>query len=109
MAVQTTPHTQSQQNTNSAAADLEPNMNPQDMGRGEDAKIYENNDGAQTGGTRAFNANAVRDNQPKSIDEGTGMTPSLRNNQIADGDLQGVTNSPGSREHDRQEKVMSGK
>ncbi len=38
MAVQKTPHTNSQQNVNSAAMDLEPNQSPQDVGRGEDAK-----------------------------------------------------------------------
>ena len=67
MAIQTTPHTKTEQDLNSAAMDLDPNMAPEDTYRA-DPKLYENTEGAQTGGTRAFNANAERVNQPKSID-----------------------------------------
>ncbi len=103
MAVQTTPHTKTQQDVNSAQDDLDPNMNPQDTLRADPA-LYENSDGAQTGGTRAFNANAQRDNQPKSFDEGTENT--LPNGPtLPQGDSQGVTNSPGTRERETQEKV----
>lgn len=105
MAIQSTPHTQTQQDMNTAQPDLEPNMNPQDSYRA-DPKLYENSDGAQTGGTRAFNANAGRDNQPKSIDEGTGMTPP-NGPTLPQGDAPGVTNAPGSVERARQEKVIN--
>lgn len=105
MAIQSTPHTQTQQDRNSAEADLEPNMNPQDSYRA-DPKLYENSDGAQTGGTRAFNANAGRDHQPKSIDEGTGMT-APNGPTLPQGDTPGVTNAPGSVERGRQEKVIN--
>ncbi len=105
MAVQTTPHTETEQDVNSAEMDLEPNMAPQDMGRGADAKIYENADGAQTGGNRSFYSTDGRDNQPKSIDEGTGLTES-RHAQIPTGDSQGITNSRGSKERETQEKVL---
>lgn len=105
MALQTTPHTQTQQDVNSAQDDLEPNMNPQDSYR-TDPKLYENSDGAQTGGTRAFNANAQRDSQPKSIDEGTGMTQP-NGPTLPQGDTPGVTNAPGSVERARQEKVIN--
>jgi hypothetical protein len=103
MAVQSTPHTTSHQNRNSAQDDLEPNMNPQDTLRSDPA-LYENSDGAQTGGTRAFNANAGRDNQPKSIDEGTGLTAPNSPHQ-SEGKAPGVTNAPLDVEHERQEKV----
>jgi hypothetical protein len=56
MPAHTTPHTQTQQNADPAQADLEPNQQAADSGQEEDALLYENMD-AQTGGTRAFNAN----------------------------------------------------
>lgn len=105
MANQTTPHTTSQKNQNSAQDDLEPNMNPQDTYRS-DTELYANSDGAQTGGTRAFNANEGLDNQPKSIDEGTNLT-SPKGPTLPQGDAPGVTNAPGSVERARQEKVIN--
>ncbi len=90
---------------NSDEMDLETNMAPQDMGRGEDAKTYENADGAQTGGNRSFHSTDGRDNQPKSLDEGTAMTPS-RHNLVPPGDTPGITNSGGSKERETQEKVL---
>src|SRR5215469_13744186 len=104
MAVQKTPHTNSEQNVNSAAMDLEPNQSPHEVGRGEDAKIYENADGAQTGGTRAFNANAHRDNQPKSIDEGTRMEFEMRG-RAQKSDMPGITTHSAAEEQERQQKV----
>ncbi|HLI76604.1 MAG TPA: hypothetical protein VKV02_06625 [Acidobacteriaceae bacterium] len=105
MAVQTTPHTNTQQDANSAQDDLDPNMNPQDTYRA-DPKLYENSDGAQTGGTRAFNANAERDNQPKSIDEGTGLTGPQTPTLPTHGG-HGITSSSGSKERETQEKVIN--
>jgi hypothetical protein len=104
MAVQTTPHTNTQQNVNSAAMDLEPNQNPQDVGRGEDAKLYENADGAQTGGTRAFHATDQRDNQPKSIDEGTRLQAE-NTARVQRSDMPGVTTHSAGEENERQKKV----
>ena len=104
MAIQTTPHTETEQNI-SAEMDLEPNMAPQDMGRGADAATYEDAEGAQTGGNRSFHATDGRDNQPKSLDEGTAMTPS-RHHQIPTSDAPGITNSGGSKERETQEKVI---
>ena len=105
MAIQTTPHTETEQDVNSAEMDLEPNMAPQDMGRGADAKIYENSDGAQTAGNRSFHSTDGRDHQPKSLDEGTENTPS-RHNQVPVGDTPGVSNSGGNKERETQEKVL---
>jgi hypothetical protein len=104
MAVQKTPHTNSEQNVNSAAMDLEPNQSPQDVGRGEDAKLYENADGAQTGGDRAFHSNSQRDNQPKSLDEGTRLE--AENTQRTQRrDMPGVTVHSAGEERERQQKV----
>ncbi len=104
MAVQKTPHSSTEQDVNSAEMDLEPNMNPQDSYRA-DPKLYENSDGAQTAGNRSFHSTAGRDNQPKSIDEGTANTPP-NGPTLPQGDAQGVTNSMGSKERATQEKVL---
>ena len=105
MAIQTTPHTNTEQDVNSADMDLDPNMNPQDTLR-TDPGLYENTDGAQTAGNRSFHANAERDNQPKSIDEGTANT-APNGPTMPQGDTQGVTNSAPSKERATQEKVIS--
>lgn len=105
MAMQTTPHTETEQDVNSAETDLEPNMAPQDMGRGADAKIYENADGAQTGGNRSFYSTDGRDNQPKSLDPGTENTPS-RHSQVPTEGGAGITSSAPDKERETQEKVL---
>lgn len=102
MAVQTTPHTNTQQNVDSAAMDLEPGMSRQDLGQGSDAELYENNDGAQTGGTRAFHANADRDHSAKAegdtgVDSGNGKLPT--------GSGEGISNAGAGAERAEQEKV----
>lgn len=104
MAVQKTPHTNTEQNVNSAAMDLEPNQSPVDVGRGEDSKLYENNAGAQTGGNRAFHANDRRDNLPKSFDEGTRVQAENTSREQKD-DQPGVTTHNAGEERERQEKV----
>lgn len=104
MAVQKTPHTNTEQNVNSAAMDLEPNQSPQDVGRGEDAKLYENTDGAQMGTNRAFHMNDRRDNLPKSIDEGTGLQAENTARKQRD-DMPGVTTHNAGEEIERQQKV----
>lgn len=102
MAIQTTPHTQTQQNVDSTL-DTEPGLDRLDVGRGDDATLYENNDGAQTGGTRAFNANAGRDNAPRVNGE-TGEE-SGNGNVPQDGQV-GITNHT-TEERERQEKVSN--
>lgn len=106
MAVQSTPHTQTQQNTSAAQADLEPNQLIQDLGQGEDAALYENREGAQTGGTRAFNANATKDNLPKVLQEDAALTGRI-NTRTPESPDQGITNHSASEESERQRKVVS--
>ncbi len=80
-------------------------MNPEDSYRS-DPELYNNSDGAQTAGNRSFHSTAGRDNQPKSLDEGTANTgPSSPTLPQADG--QGITNSGGSKERETQEKVIN--
>jgi len=104
MAVQKSPHTNSEQNVSSAAMDLEPNQAPQDVGRGEDAKLYQNADGAQTGENRSFHVNDRRDNLPKSIDEGTRQQAENTAREQRS-DMPGVTTHTAGEENERQQKV----
>lgn len=106
MATQTTPHTESQQNKSAAEADLEPNQLVQEVGQDDDARLYENRDGAQTGGTRAFNANATRDNLPNVLQEDAALTGTV-NTRTPESDEQGITNHSASEESARQKKVVS--
>ena len=108
MAVQKSPHTNSEQNVSSAAMDLEPNLNPQDVGRGEDAKLYQNADGAQTGANRAFHMNDRRDNLPKSIDEGTRLQAENTARKQQE-EMPGVTTHSAGEENERQQKVERNK
>ena len=105
MAIQKTPPDKTEQDVNSAEMDLEPNMNPQDSYRSDPA-LYANSDGAQTAGHRSFHTTDGRDNQPKSIDEGTANTPP-NGPTLPQGDSQGVTNSAGTKERATQEKVIN--
>lgn len=106
MAIQTTPHTQTQQDTPATQADLEPNQAAQASGQDQDAALYENMDGAQTGGTRAFNANASDDDLTNTVGQdfaGTGHV----NTRTPHSDMQGITNHSASEESARNEKVVS--
>lgn len=106
MANQTTPHTQTQQNTDRAQADLNPNQNAADSGQGEDSATYENMDGAQTGGTRAFNANAVSGNRP-NVEPFTAALDGGTDTRTPESENQGITNRSASEESARQRKVVS--
>ena len=103
MAVQTTPHTNTQQNVDSAAMDLEPGVNRQDLGRGEDAELYENNDGAQTGGPRAFHSNDNRDTS-LNVEGDTGVESG--NSKLPTGGGEGISNAGPDAERKEQEKVV---
>ena len=103
MAVPTTPHTNTQQNVDSAAMDTEPGISRQDLGQGDDAQLYESNDGAQTGGPRAFHSNDNRDASPKSEGD-TGVDSG--NSKLPTGSGEGITNAGPGEERKQQEKVV---
>ena len=105
MAVQKTPHTQTRQNMDPAAADVDYDQHVGDAGHGEDAKLYENMQGAQSGGTRAFNANDGRTNMHRTIDRSAAMTGSI-NTRTPESDQQGITHRSASEESERQKKVV---
>ncbi len=106
MAMQTTPHTQTQQNEDPTQADLEPNQMAQDSGQDDDAALYENAEGAQTGGTRAFNANAIRSNLPKTQPRTAALNGGI-DTRTPESENQGITNHSASEESARQRKVVS--
>ena len=106
MAVQKTPHTQTRQNMDPAAADVDSNQFVADAGHGEDAKLYENMQGAQSGGTRAFNANDGRSNTHRTVQRSAAMTGSV-NTRTPESDQQGITHRSASEESERQRKVVS--
>lgn len=106
MAIQTTPHTQTQQDTPATQADLEPNQAAQESGQDQDAALYENMDGAQTGGTRAFNANASDDDLTNTVGQdfaGSGHVTT----RTPHSDMQGITSHSATQESERNEKVVS--
>lgn len=105
MAVQKTPHTQTRQNMDPTAADLDYGQHVGDAGHGEDVKLYENMQGAQSGGTRAFNANDGRSNMHRTIGRSAAMTGSV-STRAPESDLQGITNRSASEESERQKKVV---
>jgi len=106
MGMQTTPHTQTHQNIDATVADLDPHQQPQQVGQDDDAELYANADGAQTGGTRAFNANATRSNIPRVLQEDAALTGTV-NTRTPESDQQGITNRSASEESARQRKVVS--
>ncbi len=105
MAIQSTPHTESQQNKSAVADELDPNQDVQDAGVGEDAGTYENMDGAQTGGTRAFNANQSQG--PKhNTEQFSAAQTGTTSTRTPQSENQGITNHSASEESARQEKVV---
>jgi hypothetical protein len=105
MANQTTPHTQTQQNTTRAREDLGPNPPTQDVGQRDDASLVDDGDGAQRGGTRAFNATG-RSNLPNTLQNTAAMTGHTGTRTPQD-EGQGITNHPVEEENARQAKVVS--
>jgi hypothetical protein len=107
MAVQKSPHTQSQQNTHFAQTDVNPDDMEQTVGTGDDAASYENRDGAQTGGTRSPkhspNSGSPQNVEPEAVaHEGT-----LTSRVFDDADKQGISNNASSKEAPGQQKVTS--
>jgi hypothetical protein len=106
MPIQTTPHTQTQQNADPAQDDLETNQLAADSGQEEDASLYENMEGAQTGGTRAFNANATRSHRPHTEPRTAALNGGI-DTRTPESDKPGITNHSASEEGARQRKVVS--
>jgi hypothetical protein len=104
--IQTTPHTESQQNQDIAQDDLEPNAFAQDLGHGNDAATYENSDGAQTGSNGSFSHTESQGPTHKGVPETEAHTGQLTS-RIIHSDNQGITNHSATEESVGQEKVVS--
>jgi hypothetical protein len=106
MANQRSPHTQSEQNAPQTQMDLEPGTLEQELGTGEDAKTYENNEGAQMGGTRSPRhapRGAVKHKTVSPVQAFEGKTTSRT---VKDPNKQGITNRSSAMENEGQEKVV---
>ena len=106
MSQQKSPHTQSEQNQPQVQMNLEPDELEQMLGTGEDARIYENNDGAQMGGTRSPRRApkaGVKHNVEPPTAAFEGETTSRT---VKDPNKQGVTNRSSAMENEGQEKVV---
>jgi hypothetical protein len=106
MAKQKSPHTQSEQNQSQTQMNLEPGELEQMLGTGEDARTYENSDGAQTGGTRSPRhapKAGVKHNVEPATAAFEGATTSRT---VKDPNKQGATNRSSAMENEGQEKVV---
>jgi hypothetical protein len=106
MAKQKSPHTQSEQNQSQTQMNLEPGELEQMLGTGEDARTYENSDGAQTGGTRSPRhapKAGVKHNVEPATAAFEGETTSRT---VKDPNKQGATNRSSAMENEGQKKVV---
>ncbi|UWZ84944.1 hypothetical protein [Occallatibacter riparius] len=106
MAKQKSPHTQSQQNTNFAQTDLNPDDMPQTVMHGEDAAAYENNDGAQSGGTRSPKHMPGAGNSHNTGPQAVAYEGSVTSRTSRDASKQGISNRSAESEYGGQEKVV---
>jgi hypothetical protein len=100
MAKETTPRTQTQQNADEIASELEPLRD--EARENDDAGVYAK---SQAGGTRAFNANEGRSNQPDVQRESAAMN-GRTNTRTPQSESQWITNHSAIEESARQEKVV---
>ncbi|HWG22085.1 MAG TPA: hypothetical protein VG225_16265 [Terracidiphilus sp.] len=107
MAKPKSPHTQSQQNTNFAQTDVNPDDLPQTVGTGADAASYENRDGAQTGGTRSPRHTPGSAHPPRTQGQAVAHEGSLTSRTSRDAGRQGISNRSAQSEAAGQEKVVS--
>src|SRR4051812_20038396 len=106
MAKSTSPHTQSQQNTNFAQTDVNPDDMPQTVGTGDDAATYENRDGAQTGGKRSMK-NSPGSGSPHNTEQPPVAYEGGLTSRVFDDDTkQGVTTNSSAKEAEGQRKVV---
>ena len=106
MPVQSTPHTQTQQDADATQADIDPTQQVAESGQEEDAPLYETMAGAQTGGTRAFNANEDSGHHPNTEPQ-TAALDGGTSTRSPEGSGVGITNAPISEESAMQRKLVS--
>ncbi len=107
MAKQRSPHTNSQQNTNFAQTDVNPDDIPQTVGTGEDAATYANRDGAQTGGTRSPKHTPGSANSHNTEPQTVAYEGAVTSRVSREAGAQGISNRSAESEAAGQEKVVS--
>ncbi len=108
MAIQSTPHTESQQNRGEAETELEPNQIAERIERDGDAGLYADTDGAQTAMNRS--EHITDGNGPKhKVEPATSAYTGATSTEVGSGEAQGITNHSQTAEHDGQVKVMKGR
>ena len=105
MAKQKSPHTQSEEDLGPGQSDLEPGEDLQDSGTDDEAGMYENMAGAETGGTRSPRrvpgGSSKRSTGAESVaHEGAVTTRSPK------GRKQGITSHLSAEESSRQSEVV---
>ena len=108
MAIQSTPHTESQQNKGEAETELEPNQIAERLERDGEAGLYAKMDGAQTGMNRAERITDGGGPKHKVLGEASADTGATSAG-VGDGEAQGIPNHSQHAEHDGQVKVMQGR
>lgn len=87
--------------------DLEPDRSEQALGTGEDAKLYERREGAQTGGTRSPRhapASGVKHNTEPAVAAFEGK---VTTRVPQDAGKQGISSNSSAKENVGQQKVVS--
>jgi hypothetical protein len=103
MAKETSPHTQTQQDTHFAQTDVNRDELEQDTGN---ASEYENSDGAQTGGKRSPKTMTGSSHEHNTEDQPAAYEGTLASRSFDDDTKQGVTTNASSKEAVGQRKVV---
>lgn len=105
MAIQSTPHTESQQNKSETETELTPNQIAGRIERDGDDGLYAHMDGAQTGMNRGEHVTDASGSKHK-VEPGASAETGATSSGVGDGDAQGITNHSQHAEHAGQVKVM---
>ncbi len=107
MARNTTPHTESGQNQDLDQSDLEPGISVDTVARGEDAALYSESDGAQTGMNRGpVHAPSSGHRHHSAVQPDLTLEGSL-DTRAPEGEAQGISNHSQTEESAGQEKVVA--
>lgn len=106
MAVQKTPHTQSQQNVEPEQSHLEPQELPEETDSEADQQLYQNANGAETGTNRAPREVQTR-SQRHDVEPQTAAQEGSLSTRTPETPHQGITSHSAEEESSRQKKVVS--
>jgi hypothetical protein len=106
MAMQKTPHTQSEQNRGPEQSDLEADQQAFESGSGADEQVYSEMEGAQTGADRSAKRTTMKgprhNTEPEAVaHEGSVSTRTPKR------PVQGITAQSAEKESARQQKVVN--